>query len=143
MSTDKVSQSNLGAEISKMNRQGKGRWISLYQDLAKKGIVSTQPSNIPRRDDKKTVKTPKRRSKKRKHSRIKITLLYFPRKNNKAFHAFLKTKGWTMVCGTSFEDPIFKFWENTRPIEEDHSQDKLRKCNLVHKNVLSAHQKCQ
>lgn len=140
MSTDKSSQSNLGAEISKMNRQGKVNWISLYQDLAKNGIVSIKPSNLFCRDDKKAVKTPKkkrskRRSRKRKHLRIKITLPYFSRKNDKSFRAFLKTKGWSIVCSTSFEDPIFKLWENTRLIEGNRqSQDKLLRFNLVHKN---------
>lgn len=142
MSTDKSSQSNLGAEISKMNRQGKVNWISLYQDLAKTGIVITKPSNLFCRDDKNVVKIPKkRRSRKRKHLRIKITLPYFSRKNDKSFRAFLKTKGWSIVCITSFEDPIFKLWENTRLIEGNRqSQDKLLKFNLVHKNVLSVHQ---
>lgn len=146
MSTDKSSQSNLGAEISKMNRQGKVNWISLYQDLAKTGIVITKPSNLFCRDDKNVVKTPKkkrskRRSRKRKHLRIKITLPYFPRKNDKSFCAFLKTKGWSIVCSTSFEDPIFKLWENTRLIEGNRqSRDKLLRFNLVHKNVLSVHQ---
>lgn len=145
MSTDKSSQSSLGAEISKMNRQGKVNWISLYQDLAKNGIVITKPSNLFCRDGRNVVKTPKkrskRRSKKRKHLRIKITLPYFSRKNDKSFRAFLKTKGWSIVCSTSFEDPIFKLWENTRLIEGNrHSQDKLLRFNLVHKNVLSVHQ---
>jgi len=146
MSTDKVSRSSLGAEISKMKSARKVNWISLYQDLAKNGIVSIKPSNLFCRDGRNVVKIPKkkrskRRSRKRKHLCIKITLPYFSRKNDKSFCTFLKTKGWTIVCSTSFEDPIFKLWENTRLIEGNcQSQDKLLKFNLVHKNVLSVHQ---
>ena len=132
MSKDEPLQSNLGSEISKMNLQ----WVSLYRDLVKCGVVKPKSSSLSYRNNK----TSERRSRKRKHSHITITLSNPPRKNNEAFYSFLNTRGWQALTNTNFEASIFELWEQGKFVE-DNPQKRSQRHNPSHRPILPIQQK--
>ena len=107
---NEVFQSNLRSEISKIHQQKAINWISLYNDLLKYKILKRNFGSLSSNNLRRSPVI----SKKRKLSQITICFNEYPTDYSRTFRLFLKTKNWSVLSGTIWEESIFKLWKKQK-----------------------------
>jgi len=107
---NEVFQSNLRSEISKIHQQKAINWISLYNDLLKYKIIKRNFGSLSSNNLRRSPVI----SKKRKLSQITICFNEYPTDYSRTFRLFLKTKNWSVLSGTIWEESIFKLWKKQK-----------------------------